>query len=100
MASVSLLLRRIKDDLRRFLPEPSILAACECVGHQWRERQLGPVQTIHLFILQVLNFNTAMTHLRHLGKMAAQSAGLLPCPDAAAFGGAAGAIGAKRGGHA
>ena len=35
-------------------------------GHVWRERQLGPVQTLHLFILQVLACNTAMAHLRHI----------------------------------
>jgi hypothetical protein len=70
MASVSSALQRIKDDLTPFLPEPAILAACENAGHHWRQRKLGPVQTLHLFILQVLNFNTAMTGLRHLAKTA------------------------------
>jgi hypothetical protein len=32
----------------------------------WRERVLGPAATLHLFVLQVLHFNTAITHLRHL----------------------------------
>ena len=68
MASVSGALTRIKEDLRPFLPDESILAACRQAGHRWRERELGPVRTVHLFILQVLNFNTAMTHLRHLAK--------------------------------
>jgi hypothetical protein len=67
MASVALPLHRIKDDLRPFLPDDSIRAACVKAGHRWRQRQLGPVQTLHLFILQVLNFNSAMTALRHLG---------------------------------
>src|SRR5436190_453258 len=70
MASVSSALQRIKDDLHQFLPDQAILAACRQAGHCWRERQLGPVQTIHLFIQQVLNFNTAMTALRHLSKTA------------------------------
>lgn len=70
MASVASALRRIKDDLSAFLPESRILRACEQAGYQWRQRKLGAVQTIHLFVLQVLNFNTAMTGLRHLSKTA------------------------------
>jgi hypothetical protein len=70
MASVSFHAQRIKDDLRPFLADRTIRAACRQAGHRWRERALGPVATIHLFILQILNFNTAMTHLRHLGKTA------------------------------
>jgi len=68
MANVSRTLQRIKEDLEPFLPEESILSACRDAGHKWRRRQLGPVQTLHLFILQILSFNTAMTHLRHLAK--------------------------------
>jgi Transposase DDE domain len=70
MASVSCALLRIKQDLQPFLSEESIMTACRQIGHAWRDRQLGPVRTIHLFILQVLCFNTAMTHLRHLAKQA------------------------------
>jgi hypothetical protein len=66
MASVAGTLRRIKQDLAPFLPEESILDSCHQAGHQWRKRKLGPVQTVHLFIVQVLWFNTAMTHLRHI----------------------------------
>lgn len=68
MASVASILQRLKQDLEPFLSESMILEACVKAGHRWRRRQLGPVQTIHLFILQVLNFNTAMTALRHLAK--------------------------------
>jgi hypothetical protein len=70
MASVSGTLERIKQDLRPFIPDESIVNACREAGHEWRERQLGPVRTVHLFVLQVLCFNTAMTHLRHLAKAA------------------------------
>jgi hypothetical protein len=66
MASVSRTLARIKDDLREHLSEELILTACRNAGHRWRKRQFGPVETVHLFILQVLSFNTAITHLRHL----------------------------------
>lgn len=73
MASVASTLSRIKEDLRPFIPEQSILDACRQANHHWRQRVLGPVQTIHLFIVQVLCFNTAMTHLRHLSKSAVKA---------------------------
>jgi hypothetical protein len=70
MASIASTLQRIKEDLEPFLPEADIRTACRETRHRWRERQCGPVNTVHLFILQVLCFNTAMTHLRLLAKAA------------------------------
>ncbi|MEK7730500.1 MAG: IS4/IS5 family transposase, partial [Planctomycetota bacterium] len=32
---------------------------CKEVGHTWRERELDPVKTVHMFIHQILNGNTA-----------------------------------------
>ena len=78
MARVSSILARIASDLEQYLPEESVLAAFRSVGHQWRERQLGPVRTLHLFILQVLACNTAMAHLRHLAGEAFSLAGYCP----------------------
>jgi Transposase DDE domain len=69
MVSISSTLRRIKQDLQPFLPERSIRQACQEVGYRWRQRLFDPVATLHLFILQILNFNTAITHLRHLSKV-------------------------------
>jgi hypothetical protein len=66
MASISRVLGRIKDDLQEHLSDESILCACRAAGHRWRRRKLGPVETVHLFVLQVLAFNTAIVHLRHL----------------------------------
>ena len=66
MAGVSLTLARIRQDVGQYLPESAIVSACRAAGHRWRKRKLGPVQTTHLFILQVLCFNAAITHLRHL----------------------------------
>lgn len=68
MASISTTLERIKKDLEPFVPDALIRQVCQQVGHRWRDRQFDPVLTIHLFILQVLCFNTAMRHLRHLAK--------------------------------
>ena len=73
MASITLALRRIKDELDSFLPDEAILTACRQSQYRWRQRKLGPIQTIHLFILQILNFNTAMTGLRHLANTAVKA---------------------------
>lgn len=70
MASVSRMLRRIKNDLQPYLSEKSIEDACTESGYVWRKRILGPAKTIHLFVIQLLCFNTAMTHLRHLADAA------------------------------
>jgi hypothetical protein len=70
MVSIASTLERIKEDLQPFLPEEEIRAACQEAGHTWRERKCGAVTTVHLFILQILCFNTAMTHLRLLAKTA------------------------------
>ena len=74
MVSIARALARIKDDVRAFLPDDSIRDACRAAGHRWRERQLGPVETVHLFVLQVLCFNTAIRHLRHLAGHAVNAA--------------------------
>jgi len=74
MVSISRALQRIKQDLQPLLPEPSILAACQQADHRWRERILDPVTTIHLFVLQILHFNTAIRHLRHLAKFPVNAA--------------------------
>ena len=66
MAKISRALDRLKQDLQEHLPDQSILAACQAAGHDWRERKLGPVATVQLFMLQTLWFNTAIEHLRHL----------------------------------
>lgn len=63
-------LERIKSSLALLLDRASVEQACREVGHQWRKRSLDPVTTLHLFILQVLNGNTAMTHLPHLSDLA------------------------------
>src|SRR3989442_14366716 len=68
MASVPRALSRIKSDLEPYLPEESVEDACRAAGHTWRERKLGPVATLHLFVLQVLHFNTAIRPPRPLDK--------------------------------
>ena len=74
MATVSRALRRIKQDLQPFLTDRDILQACDQAGHRWRYRLLDPVVTVQLFVLQILHFNTALTHLRHLAKIPVKAA--------------------------
>src|SRR5690242_8008483 len=68
MGSISRALARIKEDLEPHLPQQSIEEACRSCGHEWRRRVFDPVVTLHLFVLQVLHLNTAITALRHLVK--------------------------------
>lgn len=66
MASIAGALARIKQDLGAYLGEQQVIAACHAAGHVWRERKLGPVLTLQLFVLQLLHCNTAIRALRHL----------------------------------
>ncbi|MEX0688539.1 MAG: hypothetical protein WD072_07720 [Pirellulales bacterium] len=43
-----------------------IISTCHALGHVWRERKLGPVATIHGFLLQILHGNTACTAVPRL----------------------------------
>ena len=56
-------LGRIKKELARVLEPAMLTELCREVGHQWRDRLLDPVTTIHLFLLQVLHGNTACAHV-------------------------------------
>jgi hypothetical protein len=57
---------RIKSDVARLLQASAIESICRQIGYTWRERTLGPVATIHAFLLQVLHGNTACDHVPHL----------------------------------
>ena len=68
MATLAFALERVKSELDKYLPTAVIERACHAAGHRWRRRKFDPVATIQLFVLQVLCYNTAITHLRHLAK--------------------------------
>src|SRR3954471_1311338 len=72
--SISRTLARIKADVRSFVSDEQIERGCDSCGHRWRERRFGPVVTVHLFVLQVLHFNTAVRHLRLLAGCAVNAA--------------------------
>ena len=60
------------------------------------KRKFDPVATIHLFILQILNGNTAILHLRHLAGSAVNG-GVLSGADASAAVGVPDVAGLQRG---
>lgn len=70
MVTVRSGLQKIKDDYRSFIPVEAILLACRHHGHEFRQRLLGPVETIYLFLIQILHGNAACSSLRHLAGMA------------------------------
>jgi hypothetical protein len=65
--SILAAITQIKSEVARVLTPDSIRSACKALGHQWRERVLDPVMTVHLFVLQILHGNTACPHVPRLG---------------------------------
>jgi hypothetical protein len=57
------ILSRLRQDVAAAISPKLIGEACEEVGYRWRTRKLGPLETIPLFLLQVLLENTACQHI-------------------------------------
>lgn len=66
MVTIQSALARVKDDVRQLFPAEAIVRICQSIGHDYRQRTLGPVDTVYAFLLQVLHGNTACSHLPHL----------------------------------
>lgn len=66
MVTILPALRQVREDLAELLGREVVEQVCRELEYTWRDRQLDPYTTLHLFILQVVNQNTAMTHLPHL----------------------------------
>ena len=66
MASINPALAQVKLDHKHLLSSKVILRFALALQHEWRDRQLGPAETIQLFILQVLHGNAAINALRRL----------------------------------
>src|SRR5271166_1751593 len=54
------ILRRIRQDVAMLLDKDAINAVCREEKYTWKDRLLNPINTIHLFIIQVLNGNTPL----------------------------------------
>ena len=63
--NIAAAVHQIKHNLDNHITPDDILDACQAVGHEWRERRLGPVITVWTLLLQVLH-NTAMTCVSRL----------------------------------
>jgi len=68
-ATLTQVVKQFRQDWTAQLEPDAILTACQDVGYEWRDRCLDPVTTTQLFFVQVVNGNTACTHLRHLTKL-------------------------------
>src|SRR5688572_4582921 len=66
VVTVAHALHRLKGDLARFVPAPLIRRLLADRTRPTRRRLLTPATTTYLFLRQVLEGNTAITHLRHL----------------------------------
>jgi Transposase DDE domain len=65
----------LKDRAPSSVPATLIQRLCRAVGHRWRERDLGPVVTTHLFLQQILHGNAAAGELRRLSGVPFTDAG-------------------------
>jgi Transposase DDE domain len=54
------ILRRIRQDVATLFDKEAINAACREEKHTWKDRLLNPTNTVHLFMLQVLNENAPL----------------------------------------
>jgi hypothetical protein len=68
-ATLTQVVKQFQQDWTAQLEPDAILKVCQDVGYEWRDRCLDPVTTMQLFFVQVVNGNTACTHLRHLTKL-------------------------------
>ena len=59
----------IKRNVAHCLSADSIHRACHQQKYRWRQRDLGPVKTLHAYLLQVLHGNTACSHTVRLAKL-------------------------------
>ena len=68
MRNIAATLEQIKGRVTEILPEELIEQLCRDLGHRWRNRDLGPVVTTHLFVRQILEGNVPVGELRrHTG---------------------------------
>lgn len=64
------ILQQFKADVAGVLSGSLIKKLCKDLEYRWRDRVLTPVNTIHVFLLQILHGNTACTALPRLSGLA------------------------------
>lgn len=66
VGNIARIVAQFKQSWSRELADEAILQACVDAGHRWRERDLGPVTTIKMFLVQILFGNVACNFVPHL----------------------------------
>ena len=69
LAPLTQVVKQFQQEWTTQLEPDAILRACHDVNYEWRDRCLDPVTTTQMFFVQVVNGNTACSHLRHLTKL-------------------------------
>ena len=64
--NIARIVAQFKQSWSEELEDDAIVRACQESGHQWRERELGPVATVKMFLLQILFGNVACEFVPHL----------------------------------
>jgi hypothetical protein len=65
-SSIARIVAQFKQSWQRELDDDAIRRACLEAGHRWRERELNPVTTVRMFLLQILFGNVACDFVPHL----------------------------------
>jgi hypothetical protein len=66
LGNIARIVAQFKQSWSQELEDEAIERACEEAGHQWRERELGPVATVRMFLVQILFGNVACEFVPHL----------------------------------
>jgi len=69
LANVAQIIRQFKRTWTFELDDEAIRTAFREAGHRWRERDLGPVTTVKMFLLQILFGNVACNFVPHLARI-------------------------------
>lgn len=66
VGSIARIVAQFKQSWQRELEDEAIERACREAGHKWRKRELDPVTTVRMFLLQILFGNVACDYVPHL----------------------------------
>ncbi len=68
LATIAKTIARFKQAGSQELGDEAILGAMREAGHVWRDRELNPVTTVRMFLLQILFGNVACDYVPRLGR--------------------------------
>ena len=66
LGNIARILGQFKQSWSQEIDDDAVVRACAEAGHTWRERELGPVATVKMFLLQILFGNVACDFVPHL----------------------------------